>query len=510
MEVNSLKNIPITNVIKTDSFYNYSFYKGPRSMIASHYNKRTINGEIVQLFLNASNDSLIIHNASLNKTKTVKIPIESKLPISLLYFHNYDSIFVFVDREFVIKIRDYGENIADFVLLDTTGIIINSYSLDSVPHIYKGQLEPMVFVRKNWVFNNMISGDCFYIPFGVYRPHINDKRLNELNIKTLCKYNLKGKNIEMLNVTLPVSDIGNHYSDYINASNFDFIMKDYRTVIYSYFYSSKIFSYDLLKNKSRVVYEDNDFLFNNIIGDTLSQFHYSHFDCPKYSKSTGYYLRRISVSKYANTEDFNLIQILDSNFNLIGYNIADSAHKNLFIDAEGYPSIAKKDGNFYNHIKFQHPINYQLNEFKTEFLKRKYKHNPEDISGLDFEQKTSTYLKEMNVGRDQIVVFINSDMICSSCIYKVMDLYHKQKNLKSSIDIHFLFFGSDLLLSNELINSYRIEAKDVYIDIDDLYLNYFNTVNMTEIPIVRIENMDKLVIDTYNFDNLIEKIHQLQ
>lgn len=186
-----------------------SFYReNPVSMMWNNMAFCDYNGKRINLHINQSNDSLYIFNASDGIDTRLKLPFKISMPVRGLYFHNYDSIFVFFDREFVVKMRNFGNEMDDFIIIDSSANVNGRYVLDDIPHIYNGQLDPMIFYSRASFSGSMIIGNILYIPFAIYRPDVENISLMNLHLKLLCAYNLDRKEIKMMNVEFPMQDIG--------------------------------------------------------------------------------------------------------------------------------------------------------------------------------------------------------------------------------------------------------------------------------------------------------------
>ena len=233
--------IPERNFSDSTEYRQSKYYReNPVSIMWDNLAFCDYNGKRVNLHINQNNDSLYIYNATDDIDTRLKLPFKISMPIKGLHFHNYDSIFVFFDREFVVKMRNFGNEIDDFIIIDSSANVNGRFLLDEVPYIYNGQMDPMIFFSRASFSGSMIVGEVLYIPFGIYKPNIADLSLKELNIRLLCSYNLRTNEIKMLNVKLPIQDIGKKFNKGVRTNTFDYYILDNNTMYISFLYSSDI------------------------------------------------------------------------------------------------------------------------------------------------------------------------------------------------------------------------------------------------------------------------------
>jgi hypothetical protein len=167
------KTLPLVQLkieSETDSsFYHYrnlssSFYS---SVYFNHRSFQVSQGEGVYVHLNSTHDSLYIVYSEQKRVEHVAIPFEKIMPVSNLYYHNDDSIFVFYERDAVVLFRDYGFESDDFIMMDIQGRRKDSFRLDDVSHIYNGQLNPMINIGLYMNNTRLIHDGVLYIPFSI-------------------------------------------------------------------------------------------------------------------------------------------------------------------------------------------------------------------------------------------------------------------------------------------------------------------------------------------------------
>lgn len=310
-------------------------------LMANLFCFQTLNNEYIFANILRSGDTLSIFNASTNNINSIYIP--NSFYIEHLYFHNYDSIFLFFERQIVFSQQMKGQKMADFYLTDTTGVIKELFSLDSVPYIYKGSYDTMIYLRRYPFEGNKIIDNILYLPFSIYNPSISDSLLRTLKMRLLCAYDIENKKVKMLNINMPDKEIGTLFNEDVFKSGFDFLILNDSILIYSFDYSSDLFNYNINKDTINFVKKFPNF-FENIPNPTR-ECHYTHYSKMKFSSIENVFIRDLSIYDFENFEDFQISQILDENFNLVGYFVEDSIYEYMDVNANGELVVLNKKKN---------------------------------------------------------------------------------------------------------------------------------------------------------------------
>lgn len=470
-------------------------------MAFCEYQEKNIN-----LFINQSNDSMYIYNASDDIDKRIKLPFKISIPIAGLYFHNYDSIFVFIDREFVAKMRSSGKEIDDFIIMDSSADIRGRFQLDAVPHIYCGQLEPMIFYSKMAFSGSMIIGKMLYIPFAVYRPRIDDSNLKNLHLKLLCAYNLETKDVKMMNIEIPSKDIGKKFSKGVLTNSFDYYIKDDSTMYISYLYTSEIYKLNLKNNNFELVAQFNQFCFNNAANDTTNGDFRAWFYAPKYSKKHNVFVRKITIDGYKYFKPFSISQVLDEKMNLIGCSFEDSTWTSFVVDSRGEIITNKKDEQYLSYrITGYKTEDLSVEELENRFLVKKHVQQTKSVSidktKIGFKARLAVYLNELGISQPVKLVFISSDVICGHCIEFLMNELQNNKEEFIDQNIVYVFYGTNIISMVNIINKYHVEKRFYFLDTENKNAMYFTSNEMQGYPLV-ICRKNKIDILKTDFSNM--------
>lgn len=435
------KGMPIVNVQSSelnDTFYQefMNFISDHQfSMMAGYRSQRTINNNCFYSYLSTDLETMYIYNYNQATYTHFKMPFNYE--IDHIYFHNYDTIFIFLSREFVYENKIKGENVADFLIIDTTGKIKNNYSFDQIPHMYNGQNDLYILLNGYSFNENHLINGILYIPFSIYYPKISDMILNKYQIKLMCAYNLSTRKFKMLNITMPKQYIGHWYNKKVIENGFDFNIANDSTIYYSFNQSSEIFKYNIKNDTSILIKSFPDFYYNNIQDPLVDSAHSSFFKAPVYSSKENIFLRQILVYPDLKSINFNVVQILDKNMNLIGYQFEDSTWSILEFDNNGNLICSKKSENYkpYNakimdkhYFPFSEVDNLNPLKKKKELIKNSFS---------SFEE----YFNLQKIPKEFKIIMIPGDEVCGNCLNYLLNNINNQKLIKSQ-KIKIIFFNA--------------------------------------------------------------------
>ncbi|MFW6247476.1 MAG: hypothetical protein ACOC22_04890 [bacterium] len=490
---------------KDSSFlYQKNMYSSiPHSLRYEHLNQRVVNGNKITATLTRKGDSILVINSTLRQVNFIKLPLNDPSIVSTMYFHNYDSIFIFFDREYLANFKNDGESTIkeDFILIDSTSKIINKYSLDSVPYIYNGQLEPMMFKTRWATDQNWIKDGMLYIPFSIYSPELSEKEVVDHDFKFLCQYNLKNKEYHMIDIGVPAADVGKKYKKRVINNSIHFSI-DKHYINYSYFHSSTIYRYNL-KNGEIIHKEFDDFPFNNIelsseVND--DSIHSSDFFAPVYCEKQNLYIRKIDVTNYKDYKFFNVSQILDSDFNLLGYNFSSDKYSNISIHPSGN-LVVKNNQNyllyFVDSLIFKNfSINYLEDKILIKKKRRKIVHPSESLS---YSDRIEQYIKNLNISDKKKFVLISSSHSCSSCLDYLLT---KHENSIERNDLIYVIFGEDKTFIEALLKNYGISDSAGIIADTHIYREYIKEDEYHKNPFVLINEENEYKVFSYKFNEI--------
>lgn len=482
--------IPIINFEITDkcdsATINFSNYwkSVPISIMENLSSSNIVNYEFIYASLLRSGDSVSIINTNTNHITFVKIN-DSEI-VDHIYFYNYDSIFVFLDRDVVIYHRANNNKIADFYMIDTLGEIKGLYSLDSVPYIYHDTKDTMIFLRRFRLEDSKIKNNIFYIPFSLYKPHLNDSVLASLNIELLCAFDLQNKKVKMLNIKMPDNIIGTNFSKNSVTNGFDFIFINDTTMLYSYDFSSDIYKFNIKTDSSELIKSFPDFPFNNIPNPKEECFS-SRFGKLKFSPLENVFYRDIFVRNFENYKDFNLTQVLDDQLNLVGYYIENSSY--CCLERNGYGEFVLlnvKKNYFGSVVKIGSIKLVPFGELVNNYLPKK----PIETQNVVFfndptlseNQIIDTYISEFKIPKNSKVVIFKFD----NCGYATDYLIKQMAKTNDKNPIYYIVYGENCGSIITFLESMKITNMDyIKFDLKNIYKGYIKDDIRNQVLLVK-------------------------
>ncbi|MBP1672420.1 MAG: hypothetical protein H6Q25_235 [Bacteroidetes bacterium] len=506
---------PVIQTIRT-GIIDYEFYNShihynsiPSNLMMPFNTWNLLNNEKIEAVLYNTNDTLSIFNTT-TKLQT-KVFVEGGIYLSHVYFYNYDSIFVFFDRDFVYQMNIKKKKMPDFAIIDTLGHLKGKFSFDSVPNIDNVLNEPTIMLSGFNLKGNLVANNILYLPFSIYYPDITSPDYENLTLKLLCAYNLKEKTLKMLDIQIPKNYIGKHFTDNIINNGFDFKLLNDSTIIYSFNFSSDIFLYHINTDSSELVGTYPDFYFNNIVNPESKVFR-TLFYAPEYLQKKQIYLRMIYVKEF-NDQEICFTQILDKNFKILGYSLDDSLWSQLFVNAKGeLISINYEENHIGEVLKIGSTKTLSLTEIINS-LGNKIKHKkyvpqislPDDLT---LEEKMEIYLTMLNVPDNSKVIVLTGDKVCGNVLNFLLEQYKNHKSDFEEKKIVFLFYNTTKSTLEIFLNPYSIDIKDVLVDEQGLYDQIFGKSTNGQIYMVN-KKKDRLKIKKTELKTLVKDFKHL-
>ncbi len=273
------------------------------------------------------------------------------------------------------------DNQFDFILINKEGEVVNTYSLNQLPYIYKGNVDYMIEYAIQDIRENRIINGNLLIPLGIYSPPIYDKNFLKFNPKLLCSYNLANKTLKMLNVKFPMQDIGKEFH---SDSYYFFIKICYdknQNLIVFFPYSNYLYQYDFDLDSLLLIKCIYDNTFQNI--DIASRKNNENYMDIRFSKPEWYdienvYIRRLSIWNYKNYVPSLIIEVMDSNFNHIAYMFDNKNYKTPYYFNNKLSSLNKHNNLSFLVLPEKTPKkiswqNYEENHLTKMVVKKKHK-----------------------------------------------------------------------------------------------------------------------------------------
>ncbi len=494
---------------------------GNRSMNGSHISRRFVEGDYYNTFINATLDSIIICNTTQEYVRRFSIPVLHGALVSVLYFHNPDSVFLFFNRQFIYRSRIEGRLYPDFILCNSNGDIINEYSLDEVPHIYNGQINPMLEISPFATNFDLIYRDRIYLPMAVYLPQFDDVAHKDLKLKLLCEFNLSTKSLRMLNVTIPDELIGKQFkSESARSVLPSFLILNDSVLLYGLETHGSLFQYNLNTDVSKEVFSAEQFpVSNNTVNDSEPEI-LVFFNQLSYSRKDNFFIRTISVSGYKGFKPFAMAQLFDDNFGLIGYQLLKDrsyyqfngeTFGRFFFDRNEHLSVRPMDKEgIYYHIRPGTPVMRSMAYIEEHYLKKQ----DEDVVTMRFapatpyEKRMVAYLNELNIPIGSRVILVGLHDACLHCVELLLNACRKNHELFRSQEIFYLYVGPQPDLAAQVFQAYQVPEELILVDERRLYQEFFLPEEYTLYPLVHYKESGEVELVIYDFRSCAEDLRQ--
>lgn len=443
------------------NYYLDSFLSNTKiSMNGGHDCFNTINDTMYYVTLSSHSELLYVYNLENGNIKTIQLDSIPKYPIDFLYYHNHDSIFIFYRRVFV---NNETDNTFDFILINGKGEVINTYSLNNVPYIYKGRRNYMIEYSIRSITENRIINDNLLINFSIYSPATSDPEFVDFNPKLLCLYNLSSKTFKMLNVKFPPQDIGKKFN--INCWNWSYnIFYDKeQNICISFPYSSNLYKYDMALDTMILIDCRKEHTFDNVDSTARKKnvdYMDVRFDKPIWYPKGNCYIRRFSIWNYKNYPPALVLEKLDTAFNHIAYIISNKTFSEPFLLNNALQAYNKREDVSYNIELENTTKEIKWKDFEKKHLSSSTTKNTQKLT-------IKQYLKKLKIPKNSLVLIIDLTYPCGNCLEYLMNYMNENSEVFSKNNIYYILyenssssFSNTLLRNNGLLNCKSVKKDD--------------------------------------------------
>ncbi|MDD3280612.1 MAG: hypothetical protein PHC83_03480 [Bacteroidales bacterium] len=466
------------------------------SMWGDHkcYNK--INDSLFFVALNSGSDTLFVYNYETHQVKTIELKKTPHYSIDHIYYHNHDSIFIFYRRVFIFNKTD---NQFDFILINKEGEVVNTYSLNQLPYIYKGNVDYMIEYAIQDIRENRIIDGNLLIPLGIYSPPIHDSNFVKFNPKLLCSYNLANKTLKMLNVKFPTQDIGKKFHPDTYFSFIKICFDKNQDIIVFFPYSNYLYQYDFDLDSLLLIKCIYDNTFQNIdIASRKNNENYMdiRFFKPEWYSSENYYIRRLSIWNYKSYVPTLILEVMDSNFNHIAYMFDNKNYKTPYYFNNKLSSLNKHNNLSYLVLPEKTPKKISWQKYEKSHLMKMVVKKKHKIS-------INKYLKKKHIPKNSLVIIINLNYPCGSCLKFLMS--EMKNNLKDfqKNQIYYILYDNNPTsnFAESLIKNYSLSKDNIIID-KKLLQNVYEEYELDE-HYRLIEYGDTIFVEKCTFEELV-------
>jgi len=429
------------------------------SLWANHkcYNK--VNDSLFFVALNTGSDTLFVYNHETYQVRVIELKETPCYPINHIYYHNHDSIFIFYRRDFIYK---HTDNQFDFVLINSKGEVLNTYSLNQLPYIYKGNINYMIEYALQDIKENRIIDENLLVPLGIYSPTIYDSNFVKFNPRLLCLYNLANKTLKMLNVKFPTQDIGKKFHPDTYYSFIKLCYDKNQNLIVFFSHSNYLYQYDFDLDTMLMIQCVYDNTFHNIdMASRKSNENYMdiRFEKPEWYNNEKCYIRRLSIWNYKDYMPTLILDVMDSNFNHIAYMFDNKNYKTPFLLNDKLIAINKNNNLPYLVLPKNIPKKISWQEYEENHLTKVLVNTKNKIL-------INEYLKKLHISKNSLVVIINLNYPCGNCLKFLMsEMKNNLKDYKKN-HIYYILYDNNPTskFAESLIKNHGLSKDNIIID----------------------------------------------
>lgn len=418
-----------------------------------HYCK-IVDDSLYYIVLSLNRDSIFVYNFQSCQVRAISLEhVQDKgNGVAAIYYHNHDSIFLFIDRFYILcNKRVLGLDKKDILLTDGDGMPLNSYDLDAMDGIYNGSLYGAHYPWDQYVEDRMYDGKLL-VDGIVKKPFISDSAYVTLNPTILALLDLKSSESRALNVRFPDEIIGKKYGEFPGIwikkhpkNNTSFLM--------GFATSPYVYCYDFLQDTLCRIKAKYDLTFACKDSSSMKKdtdYPLASFESLLWLPDSNFYVRRIYFSHYNNHISYKwILEILDSAFNHKGYIVENGKYGKPCVLPDGLFYVFSKDGKPHRIFLHGKREKYELAKLFAENVK-----DSAEIDSISFD----SYLKALSLPDHAVLLVMNMKNPCNSCLEQLFDLYYKyQKAIEKS---HLFFVAYDpgrTYMAEQYMNNYKIK-----------------------------------------------------
>ena len=426
----------------------------------NHQSYQKINDTLFFIILSDKEDKLLIYNFKTYKTNEVLLHALLKYPIDHIYYHNHDSIFIFYKRSYVFKNTD---NTFDFILVNGKGALVDTYSLNKVPYLYKGNYYNTIEYNLDVICENRLLVDNLLITFTIYAPSIDNEEFIDFHPKQLALYNLSTKTIKMLNVKFPSKDIGKHYDRICFPSTYSLSFDKDNNIIINFAYSNFLYRYDFETDSLIQINAKYDNAFLNIDSTTWQEGHdYTSVMYHKvfWDSKKKLYFRSIELLSYKDYLGQFILQVMDSNFNHIAYLLNkddyNTPYYNKYSDLVAYNEV--------NDLPYTIQLGNKIKQLSWEEFERVYLTKKDEGIGktINFEE----YFTRLQMPKNSLIVIINLSYPCGHCLKYLFEKMKENQSDYEKANVYYIIYDSENNgFSKTLMEKYKL-TESTHIKVD--------------------------------------------
>ncbi len=420
---------------------------------------RLINDTLFHISLDMKRKNICVYNHTSHHVSRIPLDRIPKLPIYSIYYHNHDSVFLFFDLRAYVDTTN-----PDFVMINKDGGIVDTYSLNDIPYIYRGSYHNSIFYSNDKMQDRIVDGKLL-IPFAFADLNVLQPVSDFINLPLMGLYDLQHHTCRMLNIRYPQEKIGKRYvRDLVTtAVHATWQRNEMRQLIVSFTNSPNIYCYDFEKD-SLFLTDDCDCIFHNTDSASMKpDSNYSTFKFwnPEWHSESNIYTRTIQLYANGMFGRTRIVQLLDSNLRSLGYLCENKHFYTPYYSNGSWRAQSKDDNLIYEVSLSEKTVICPVDEFM-----KKYK--PAATVLPDGKTPVNVFFKNLGIPikNNNIILIININYPCGHCLEYLLDEMRQHQNEYEAHGVYFVLLeraGENY--ADILLRKYGLEnAANVIVD----------------------------------------------
>lgn len=462
----------VSNTLDLASVHKFTFESEyALSMMWNQKEERVLDDTLFYIALSSAKDMLYVLNCYSGKLRTLSFDHLKKngvISMWTFYYHNHDSIFLCLDRFAVAAInRRFHGDYKDIMLVNGKGELICRYSLDSLPDVYNETLQyGCHFPWDNHLDERLFAGGLL-VDAVTKKPYVTEKGFSVLNPKVMALCMLLDGSLRMLNVRYPAEI---HERKYDYPPEIWVKVMNGKELLVGFSVTPIIYRYDFESDTMTPLDARYDSTFLNTDSSSMVKgrdYPMALFTKPVWRASDACYVREVCFRHYKGYGRSQLVELLDSSFNHMGYVCADIKHGwyDIRCHANGSITVADKGGYARHAVTLTGKMRWTG---LSSLERRSMVKTPRNQSGHAKSMRFSQVMQALQVPDSSVVIVINLKYPCGPCMEELANFYRNHRQTLEAHRVYYVYYDpetSDDASVRNIMKNYGVsDARNVRVD----------------------------------------------
>ena len=464
----------VSNTLDPASVHKFTFESEyALSMMWNHKEERVLDDTLFYITLSSSLNPMYVLNCCSGELRAISfehLRNDGYYGIRTFYYHNHDSIFLCLDRFVVTRCnRVFHKDYRDILLVNSKGEIIGRYSLDSMPRIcsynsfFYGCLYPWDdHLDERFFAGGLLADATVKVPGRCEMQ--SDTFITNAKIMAYCR--LSDSSLKMLNIRRPKELYGKfEYSPEIWVK-----VMNGKELLVGFSVTPIIYRYDFESDTMTPLDARYDSTFLNTDSSSMVKgrdYPMALFTKPVWRASDACYVREVCFRHYKGYGCSQLVELLDSSFNHMGYVCADIKRGwyDIRCHADGSITVADKGGYARHAVTLTGKMRWTG---LSSLERRSMVKTPRNQSGHAKSMRFSQVMQALQVPDSSVVIVINLKYPCGPCMEELANFYRNHRQALEAHRIYYVYYDpetSDDASVRNIMKNYGVsDARNVRVD----------------------------------------------